>query len=62
MTEETENLVLQILRKMQSDMADLKTDTKDVKSQLIDIRTHLVTMQTDALRQERTITQGPIVA
>lgn len=53
MTEETDNLVLDILRKLQADIAILKTDVKDIKNQLIDIRTHLVTMQNDALRQER---------
>ena len=53
MTDETQNLVLDILRKIQADIAILKTDIKDIKNQLIDIRTHLVTMQNDALRQER---------
>jgi ribosomal protein L29 len=55
MVEQSENLVLEILRRMQSDIAEMKTDIRDIKGQLIDIRTQLVTMQSDALRQERTV-------
>lgn len=54
MAEETQTLVLEILRRMQSDLAEVKGDVRDIKGQLIDIRTQLVTMQSDALRQERT--------
>jgi ribosomal protein L29 len=45
MAEQSENLVLEILRRMQSDIAEMKTDIRDIKGQLIDIRTQLVAMQ-----------------
>jgi ribosomal protein L29 len=45
MVEQSENLVLEILRRMQSDIAEMKTDIRDIKDQLIDIRTQLVTIQ-----------------
>jgi hypothetical protein len=55
MGEQTDNVVLEILRRIQSDVGEVKSDVRDIKGQLIDIRTQLVTMQSDALRQERTV-------
>ncbi len=53
MADQTDNLVLEILRKMQGYMAALKNDNREIKAQLIDVRSMLVTMKSDALRQER---------
>lgn len=53
--ERTENLVLGILRRMQSDIAEMRGDIRDIKGQLIDTLTHILAMETPALRQERAI-------
>jgi hypothetical protein len=44
MVEKSENLVLEILRQIESDLADILADIKDVKARSIDIRTQLATM------------------
>jgi hypothetical protein len=41
MTENTENLVLEILRRMQGDMADLKAGQRDIQHRLILVETRL---------------------
>lgn len=44
MVEQAENVVLEILRQIESDLADILADIKDVKAMSIDIRTQLATM------------------
>jgi hypothetical protein len=56
MADPTETQVLEILRRMQSDIAEIKAEIRDTKGHLIGILTQLSTMQSDALRQERTVT------
>jgi predicted nucleic acid-binding Zn-ribbon protein len=55
MVEQTENLVLEILRRMQADMTEMKSDIKDLKTGQIEIRMQLHSMDGNVLRQERTI-------
>ena len=55
MIEQTENLVLENLRRMQSDIAEMKTDIKDLKAGQIEIRMQLHSMDGNVLRQERTM-------
>jgi septal ring factor EnvC (AmiA/AmiB activator) len=55
MVEQTENLVLEILRRMQSDIAEMKTDIRDLKTGQIEIRMQLHSMDGNVLRQERTM-------
>jgi predicted nucleic acid-binding Zn-ribbon protein len=55
MVEQTESLVLEILRRMQADMAEMKSDIKDLKTGQIEIRMQLHSMDGNVLRQERTI-------
>lgn len=55
MVEQTETLVLEILRRIQADIAEMKTDIKDLKAGQIEIRMQLHSMDGNLLRQERTI-------
>ena len=55
MIEQTENLVLENLRRMQSDIAEMKTDIKDLKAGQIEIRMQLHSMDRNVLRQERPV-------
>ena len=41
MVEQTETLVLEILRRIQADIAEMKTDIKDLKAGQIEIRMQL---------------------
>ena len=55
MTEEAQNLMLEILKRIQADLSDMKNGQRDIKSELISIKSQLHSMQGDALRQERTL-------
>ncbi len=44
MTEQTENLVLEILRRMQGDMSDLKAGQQDIQHRLTLVETRLAGM------------------
>ena len=55
MTEKTENLVLELLRAMRPDIANIKQDIREMKGQLISIRHHLVVTDSDAVRNEEGI-------
>ena len=52
---EQENLVLEILRRMQADIADLKQGQRSLRDELIGVRQPLHAMQGDLLRQEQDI-------
>jgi hypothetical protein len=52
---EPQDLLMEILRPIQADVAVLRNNDQEFRSQLIDIRQLLVTMQNDALRQERSM-------
>lgn len=52
---ETDNLVLEILRRLQADMADLKQGQRSLRDELIGVRQQLHAMQGDTLRQEQDI-------
>jgi hypothetical protein len=62
MVEQSENRILEILRRMQSDLAEVKGDVGDIKGHLVATLTQLIATQSDALRQERTITAIQIKA
>jgi hypothetical protein len=55
MSPKTENLILEILKRVQADISVLKTDLHDLKEGQISIRNQLHTMQGDTLRQEHTM-------
>jgi hypothetical protein len=55
MVEQSEILVLEILRRMQSDIAEMKTDIKDLNAGQIEIRMQLHSMDGNVLRQERPV-------
>ena len=55
MAEQSENLVLEILRRMQSDIAETKSDVKDLKAGQIEIRTQLHSMDGSVLRKKRPV-------
>jgi hypothetical protein len=55
MSEPTENLVVEILRRIQADIADLKNGQRGIREELIGLRNQLHIMQGDALRQEQGI-------
>ncbi len=44
MTEKTENLILEILKRMQGDTADIKADVSDIKLRVTATEEHLATM------------------
>jgi hypothetical protein len=52
---ETDNLVIEILRRMQADMSDLKQGQRSLRDELIGVRQQLHAMQGDLLRQEQDI-------
>jgi len=52
---EVENLVLDILRRLQSDMADLKQGQRSIRDELIGVRQQLHAMQGDSLRREQEV-------
>jgi hypothetical protein len=49
---ETESLMLEILTRLQSDMADLKQGQRSIRDELIGVRQQLHALQGDVLRQE----------
>jgi len=57
MIEKTENLVLELLRAMRSDIANIKQDIQEIKGQSLSIRRHLVVTDSDAVRNEEGIAQ-----
>jgi hypothetical protein len=52
-TEETENLVLELLRALRADISSLKAGQRDIKSEIISVRNQIHSMQGDFLRQEK---------
>jgi predicted nucleic acid-binding Zn-ribbon protein len=56
----SENLVLEILRRLQADMADLKQGQRSLRDELIGVRQQLHAMQGDILRQEADIAEIPV--
>jgi predicted nucleic acid-binding Zn-ribbon protein len=52
---EIDTVVLDILRRLQSDMADLKHVQRSIRDELIGIRQQLHALQGDVLRQEQEI-------
>ena len=52
---EVESLVLDILRRLQSDMADLKQGQRSIRDELIGVKQQLHAMQGDSLRREQEI-------
>jgi len=52
---EVENLVLDILRRLQSDMADLKQGQRSIRDELIGVRQQLHVMQGDNLRSDQEV-------
>ena len=52
---ETQNIVLDILRAIRGDLAEVKASIADLKDGQISIREEIQSMRRDALRQERTI-------
>jgi hypothetical protein len=55
MTGDIENLILEHLRAIRADVADIKADIRDLKESQIGIREEIQALRRDALRQERTI-------
>ena len=55
MTEQTENLVLELLRAVRADIGNIKHDIRDIKGQLISLRHHQTAADTDLLRNDETI-------
>lgn len=55
MADKTDNLILDHLRAIRAELADLKDGQRDIKDEMIAVRGQLHAMQGDALRQERTI-------
>ena len=53
MTDAPDNLVLELLRAVRSDLATVKADLHDVKDSVISMREELNAMRRDGLRQER---------
>jgi hypothetical protein len=45
MAEETQALVLEILRQIQADIVEMKADIKHLKAGMFEIRTQLLTIQ-----------------
>jgi hypothetical protein len=55
MTEATENLVLEHLRSIRADIADLKNGQRLIREELIGLRNQFHIMQGDSLRSEQSI-------
>ncbi|MCP4701952.1 MAG: hypothetical protein GY862_34600 [Gammaproteobacteria bacterium] len=51
MTEKTENLVLEILWAIRSDISNMKQDIRDIKHQLVSIRHHMAATESDNAHQ-----------
>jgi hypothetical protein len=52
---EVDNLALEILRRLQGDMADLKQGQRLIRDELMGVRQQLHAMQGDSLRREQEI-------
>lgn len=50
MTEQTENLVLEHLRAIRLDIADLKNGSRDIKARLASIESYIATLHSDSAR------------
>lgn len=50
MTEQTENLVLEHLRSIRTDISDLKSNTRDIKARLASIESYIATLHADSTR------------
>ncbi len=55
MTRITNELIYEVLRKLQSDVAEMKGDVRELKEGQIGLRSQLHSIQGDSLRQERTV-------
>jgi len=55
MTETTDNLVLEHLRAIRADIAEIKVELHDLKDGQMSLREEIQTLRRDGLRQERTI-------
>jgi len=53
MTEETQNLMLEILKRIQADLSDMKDDMRDFKDGQIRVRNEINDLRGDILRLER---------
>lgn len=53
--ENTDNLILEILKVIQLDLSELKGGNRDIKQEIISLRKQIHNMQGDTLRQEQTI-------
>lgn len=53
MTDDPQNIVVDILQKIQADISGIKADVREVKANIIGIREQLHTMEGNDLRQER---------
>ena len=49
---ETENFVVEILRRLRADISELKQGQRSIREEIIGVRQQLHTMQGDILRQE----------
>lgn len=55
MTENIENLILDHLRAIRTDIATLKDGQKELKAEILSVKKYLHNVQGDALRREQTI-------
>lgn len=55
MSDDTENLVLEHLRAIRAEVADLKRGQKDIKGEIISVRKQLVSLQEDSIRRDETM-------
>jgi chromosome segregation ATPase len=55
MTDASSELILEILRKIQSDIAFIKHDVAELKTSVADLRQELHMLKGDILRQERAV-------
>ncbi len=55
MSEQPENLILEHLRHIRSELKTLKDGQTDIKAEILSIRKYLHNIQGDALRREQTI-------
>ena len=53
MTEETQNLMLEILKRIQADLSEMKDDMRDFKDGQIRVRNEINDLRGDILRLER---------
>lgn len=52
MDENTDNLVLELLRAIRDGIGNLKQEVRDVKAQLVSMQHHWVAMNADSARQD----------